>query len=165
MYGKTQTYKTTTAKYFFDIYNQQNGTAFALEDLTSSEAALQSRILEFRDCVFILDDLSDGATNARTMRKKNTVDDFIRTAANCNSRLTKSGNSILGSVYDCSLAITAEYLLEIESSINRTILIDMEKHLLDENVLKFYAKHPLLPTHFSELFIGQAKILIIYVNL
>lgn len=156
LYGKTQSYKTTTAKYFFDIYNKEDGKPFALENLTSSEAALQGKILEFRDCVFVLDDLSDGVSKAETMRKRNSANDFIRTAANCNPRRTKSGNDINGEAPECSIAITGEYLLDIESIVNRTVLVDMEKYELSRNILNFYTSNPLLPAMFSKIFLEWA---------
>lgn len=154
--GSTGTYKTTIAKYFFDIYGRGDGTSFATEDFTSSEAALQSRIQEFRDCVFILDDLSPGVNSRETMRKQNVANNFIRTAANCEKRLTKSGNHIQGEGFACSIAITAENILELESLVNRTLLIDMDKYPLSQEILDFFLHYPALVPSFVRIFLMWA---------
>lgn len=154
--GRTGTYKTTIAKYFFDIYSRGDGTSFASEDFTSSEAALHSRILEFRDCVFILDDLSPGVNSRETTRKENVAGNFIRTAANCEKRLIKSGKNVQGEGFPCSIAITAENILELESLVNRTLLVDMDNYPLNQEILGFFLHHPALVPSFVRLFLMWA---------
>ena len=154
--GSTGTYKTTLANYFFDLYRRGDGTSFASEDFTSSEAALQSRILRFRDCVFVLDDLSPGVNSRETTRKENMANNFIRTAANCEKRLIKSGKQLQGAGFECSIAITAENILELESLVNRTLLVDMDKYPLNQETLAFLLHHPALVPSFVRLFLMWA---------
>ncbi len=154
--GSTGTYKTTLANYFFDLYRRGDGTSFASEDFTSSEAALQSRILEFRDCVFLLDDLSPGVNSRETSRKETVANNFIRTAANCEKRLIKSGKQVQGTGFECSIAITAENILELESLVNRTLLVDMDKYPLNQETLGFLLHHPTLVPSFARLFLMWA---------
>ena len=143
IFGDTGKYKTTLAKYFFDIYSSGRGNSFACADLTSSESALWRKISDFKDCVFILDDLSPGINARETSRKEGTVNDFIRTVANCEERNIKSGNRLQGDSVGCVIAITAEYMIKTESIVNRTLILDLNKHSLN-NVLNFISKNPLL---------------------
>lgn len=151
--GNTGTYKTTLANYFFDMYHRGHGVSFASADLTSSEAALQSIITQLKDCVFILDDLSKGVRMQETIRKENSVNHLIRTAANCEARYVKSGNQVLGEWIPCQIAITAEYTLDVESIMNRTVLVDLNRFPLTAKVLRFLSGTPFLLSSFAELFI------------
>lgn len=151
--GNTGTYKTTLANYFFDMYQRGHGVSFASADLTSSEAALQSIIAQLKDCVFILDDLSKGVRQRETMRKENSVNHLIRTAANCEARYVKSGNQVLGEQILCQIAITAEYILDVESIMNRTVLVDLNRFPLTPLVLRFLARTPFLLHSFADFFI------------
>ena len=78
------------------MYQGGEGVSFASADLTSSEAALQGVISQFKDCTFILDDLSRGIRGQETARKENSLNNLIRTAANCEERYVKSGSRIQG---------------------------------------------------------------------
>ncbi len=151
--GDTGTYKTTLANYFFDMYQGGEGVSFASADLTSSEAALQGVISQFKDCTFILDDLSRGIRSQETARKENSLNNLIRTAANCEERYVKSGSRIQGEMAGCQLAVTAEYTLEVESIMNRTVLADLNRMPISREVLRFLASDPFLIHGFSRLFI------------
>lgn len=151
--GDTGTYKTTLASYFFDMYQEGQGISFASADLTSSEAAIQSLMGQFRDCVFILDDLSKGVHSQETIRKENSLNNLIRTAANCEERYVKSGSHIRGEMIQCQLAVTAEYSLELESIMNRTVLVDLNRMPVSQEILRFLADHSFLIHSFALLFV------------
>ena len=151
--GSTGTFKTTTANYFFDIYNKGNGKPFASADLSSSEAALETKISEFKDCVFLLDDLSPSHIKSEMRKKETRVNNFIRTVSNCGVRFVQSGNSVKGKEIQCGIVLTAEYLPEVESIVNRTIILDMNEFPLNHAVLDFYTNKPLLVHNFSQAFL------------
>lgn len=151
--GTTATYKTTLANYFFDIYNEGKGISRAAADLTSSESALRSIISEFKDCVFVLDDLSKSVSVSETRAKEVTVNNFIRTIANCEENNRKTGQRVIGELAQCGIAFTAEYVLSVESIVNRTILVDMDKFSLNEEILKFFQENELLMYSFSHMFL------------
>lgn len=158
IFGSTGKYKTTLAKYFFDIYRRGDGTSFACADLTSSDAALWNKIHQFKDCVFILDDLSPGINSQETARKEKSANNFIRVGANNEERHIMIGNKLQGAVARCSLAITAEYIFNKESIINRTVLVNMDRYPLDNRILKFLSKNPLLIRDFTIVFLEWCSV-------
>lgn len=153
IYGKTSTFKTTTAKYFFDIYRKKTGKSVACADLSSSEVALETMVSEFKDCVFILDDLSPSDTKAEMNKKTNRVNNLIRTVSNCEIRYVQSGNNVTGKEIQCALALTAEYLPMVESIMNRTIILNTEEFPLSKETLNLYKNSPLLINNFTYCFL------------
>lgn len=153
IYGKTSTFKTTTAKYFFDIYRKKTGKSVACADLSSSEVALETMVSEFKDCVFILDDLSPSNTKAEMNKKTNRVNNLIRTVSNCEIRYVQSGNNVTGKEIQCALALTAEYPPMVESIMNRTIILNTEEFPLSEETLNLYRNRPFLINNFTHSFL------------
>lgn len=156
--GPTACGKTTTASYFFDMYNRDVEYSFALSELNSTKVSIEYMLDKFKDCVYIIDDLAQGVSQQETKEWEKTASKIIRTAANSNPRKYMSGYNVKEYDSQGMIVFTAEKIIDVPSLINRTFLLDMGKFPIRHEILKFMELDKLfIPTFINDFLSWSSK--------
>lgn len=119
--------KSTLACLLGSIYNRQTELKFGLSDLLSTYPSLLKRINQYRDNVFIIDDLHRDETRASMNQIIEKLSKVLRLVGN-----NKGAEKIVGK--DCSvlqplamIVCTCEFPMAVESTLSRCIWVKMAK--------------------------------------
>ena len=152
LYGRTASFKTTVAKLFSTIDENDASTL----SLVSSEAGLRDAITKFRDRVVVIDDLNHAPEKSTERRNNIIVGDFCKSYVDSGRVLKKVGSHVVDLEFRCSVVLTAEYLLENPSTMNRCLLLNAENAITSEHLSKVQLlnqREEIMPT-FVKLFTG-----------
>lgn len=148
--GHNQSFKTTLACLYFNLYNRHQDIESHLYNFTSTEAKLVQVLGEMKDTPIIFDDLnkSDSASAMRAQEQK--ASSLIRIAANNVRRQT------MRSSYDIEgqLVFTGEYCLHNISTNNRTFLLQFSSDLFDKSKIKKLQDNADIIPQFAEDYVA-----------
>ena len=132
--GRTQIGKTSTSKYWSQLLHHLNDKEFCVIGLDSSKAVIHERTEFFRDSVLTLDDLNNSASSETKRKKEYTLGEMVHGIANIYDHSTMRKANPFGG----GLIASAEYILPNESTINRTLLVDLKKPIVEKEIFNKY---------------------------
>lgn len=149
IYGKTATYKTTLAKYFCRFYGNKRDMGQMLAELESTLPAIEDKMQYARDCCFLVDDLAPGERNKVTREKRETVSKLIRRFYSGQGFSKMNGKKEENRKMEAVLVFTAEELLQTQSAVNRTWIIDVDEFKVKKNLLKYMQEYENFSVDFT----------------
>jgi len=120
IYGRQGFCKTTIAKLCSNIYQD----AEPIIGLNSSLSAIEAKLSEYKDSVFVIDDLcrSEFTNNEKRLGEK--FSQIVMEIANNKLRSVRKGNAVTDNECKCTVVATGEYLVGSESAMTRCILLE-----------------------------------------
>lgn len=140
IYGLTNSLKTSVAKVFFNIFNEQNISA----SFKDTAAALEPKAFDYKDSVLLLDDYHPTA-NPEDKRNMEKIAQFIIRIYGDNipkSRATKDMKKAKEYPPRGLCAITGEDIITGESSMSRLIGIEICPNDYNSDVLSVFQNNP-----------------------
>ena len=145
VYGDTGTGKTSYAKMVTSLCNDTSQGA----NLSNSKANILSYLAECNDRAFLIDDFNLTSSSYEMAKKRATLSDLI-SMTNSGSTVDADGKTV--DMNRIALVITAEELLKNASSIDRCLLVHMEKKIHSKD-LTYLQDNSHLYTYFVVRFI------------
>lgn len=125
--------KTTLAKRFCTLYDDDSNRPVDIFDARSTEAAMVDALAKARDRVVLLDDVCRSTSAGNQRKRKNLAAYLTKAAANETPLSRKRGKE--NELVECaaSLVITGEIPLESASDLTRCITIEVDQRLTTGN--------------------------------
>lgn len=141
--GMTGSLKTSVSKVFFNILKSDSNDSMA--NFNDTMTALEIKMGSTCDEVLLVDDFRPSALNAETSKMRGNLEKLIRYygdgigkgRGNADLQLRKE-NTPHG-----VCAVTGEYIHGSASSLQRLLIINVDKKTYDPALLKFYQDYPL----------------------
>ena len=149
IYGKTATYNTTLAKYFCRLYGTKQDMGQMMVELESTLPAIEDKMRYARDCCFLVDDLAPEERNKATKEKKETVGKLIRRFYSGQGFSKMNGKKEENRKMEAVLVFTAEELLQTQSAVNRTWIIDVNEFRVKKNLLEYMQEYENFSVDFT----------------
>lgn len=149
--------KTSLALCFSQIEKKRSPTL----NFQATVAGIQCKLKEYKDSVMLLDDLAPTHSNQRRHGYEEKLETILRLfgdatervicTAFMNNTMSKPDYSVGG-----GCIITGEYFYEaaVESSIARTVVLEIESDMVDLRALNFYQKNPQVLEAFLHNFLA-----------
>lgn len=125
--GEQQSFKTTLASLFFNLYNRQDNIETHLQNYSSSTPKLVQVLDQFKDTTLVFDDMNESNSSSVKRRQEEAVASLIQMAANnIGKKTTRNAYKVAGQLVFCG-----EYMLTNPSTVNRTILLQFTQDMFD----------------------------------
>lgn len=125
--GKSGTGKTTLAKNFCQLYNNEDGGIADYWDAETSQPALTGALQEARDRTVLYDDICKSSTPTEERKRMERATNLLRHVANESEQGKKSGRETVHHVCRSGLVITAEKVPTAMSELTRCVLVQVER--------------------------------------
>ena len=135
LYGNRGSFKTSVALALSQINNNE-----VEYNLKSTTAGLEAGFREYKDAVMLVDDLAPTALGTDSAKLKSNLETIVRTFGDStgikrNNDYAKNGNQIMQYKASGGAIITGEYITGCESSLARSLYLEVKKQDVDTNLL------------------------------
>ena len=148
--GDTEMGKTTTSKFWSNIFRHNISKYRQVLGLGDSKPYIYECLGFYRDSVVVLDDMNKSASKETKRKKEHIFTEIIQDVANNYGHSTMRKTDAL----EGGVVVTAEYILENESTLNRTLLMLLEVPIFDKaSFEKLKTDQTMIPTicfHFLQ---------------
>lgn len=148
--GETGSLKTSISKVFFRLLADESNEIPA--NFNDTMVALEIKMGMTRDEVFLVDDFRPSSMNAELAKMRGNLEKLIRFYGD---GIGKGRGSIELKLREefkphSMCAVTGEYIHGTASSLQRLLIVSVDKNTYDRGLLKFYQDHPqLFRTHIN----------------
>lgn len=150
--GKSGLLKSTFVPFLTQLYNRADGIK-AETRFNSSVRFIEDILCEYKECTAVVDDLHTAESSVIKKKNGDTAEEIIRRISDNTGRGHKEGSISIQKNFEGNVVFIGEYLVGRESTIPRTLVVDLTTPP-DGKILDIYYRHkPLLISTFYYYFL------------
>lgn len=150
--GKSGLLKSTFVPFLTQLYNRADRIK-AETRFNSTIRFIEDILCEYKECTVVVDDLHTAESSGIKKRNGDTAEEIIRRISDDTGRGRKEGNVSMQKHFEGNVVFIGEYLIGRESTIPRTLVVDLTTPP-DGKIFDIYYRHkPLLASTFYYYFL------------
>lgn len=150
--GESGMLKSHYVPHMVQLYNRNNEIR-ADTRFNSTKRFIEDILFEFCECTAVIDDLHSAESKSIKRANENTAEEIIRRVSDDTGRGYKAGKETVQKSFRGNLVYIGEYMIGKESTVPRSLIVNLTKRPNGQVLDKYQRKQPLLVSTFYYFFI------------